>query len=75
MIGIGPAIALKNARTAVVFKSYQKKIQTSTNERSADIVFGGMSMTGKNMVLQDRERIISITFLNDNMIAKAQVRR
>ncbi|HBJ35235.1 MAG TPA: hypothetical protein DDZ51_10870 [Planctomycetaceae bacterium] len=44
-----------------------------TEQASSDTGYGGISMSGKVLVWQDGHRIISITFLNDQVMAKAQV--
>lgn len=44
-----------------------------TEQASSDTGYGGISMSGKVLVWQDGHRIISITFLNDQVLAKAQV--
>jgi hypothetical protein len=40
---------------------------------SSEAGYGEISMSGKVLVWQDGMRIISITFMNDQVVAKAQV--
>lgn len=44
-----------------------------TEQASSEAGYGEISMSGKVLVWQDGMRIISITFMNDQVMAKAQV--
>lgn len=60
-------------KTDMTLSEVESILGPGTEQVSSDTSFGGISMTGKNVVWQDKERIISITFLNDKVMAKAQI--
>jgi hypothetical protein len=75
LIGCGPAIAKSNydrIETDMTLSEVEAILGKGTEQGSSDASFGGLSMAAKNMVWQNDDQIITISFNNDKVKAKAQ---
>lgn len=73
--GCGPAITKSNydrIETDMTLSEVEAILGKGTEQGSSDASFGGLSMTAKNMVWQNDDQIITISFFNDKVKAKAQ---
>ncbi len=59
--------------TGMTLDEVQAILGSGTEQASSDASFGGMSINVKNMVWQDEDKIISITFSHDKVKAKSQI--
>ncbi|HBJ38639.1 MAG TPA: hypothetical protein DDZ51_28595 [Planctomycetaceae bacterium] len=76
LIGCGPAINKSNyerIESDMTLSEVQAILGKGTEQGSSDAKFGGLSMSAKIMVWQADNQIITISFLNDKVNAKAQV--
>jgi hypothetical protein len=76
LVGCGKRISqggYERISTDMTLSEVESILGPGTEQSSSDASFGGISMSGKNMVWQDGERIISITFVNEKVKAKAQL--
>jgi hypothetical protein len=63
----------KHAVTATRILASNFATASFTTSSRSDASFGGMSINVKNMVWQDEDKIISITFSHDKVKAKSQI--
>jgi len=76
LIGCGGAITKSNyerIETDMTLSEVESILGKGTEQGSSDASYGGLSMTAKNMVWQNDDHIITISFLNDKVKAKAQL--
>ena len=59
--------------TGMTLDEVQAILGSGTEQASSDASFGGISIDMKNMVWQDEDKIISITFSHDKVKAKSQI--
>lgn len=59
--------------TGMTLDEVEAILGTGTEQASSDASFGGISIDMKNMVWQNEEKIISITFSHDKVKAKSQM--
>lgn len=59
-------------KTGMTLEQVESILGPGTEQASSDASFGGISIDVKNMVWQDKEKIISITFSQDKVQAKSQ---
>jgi hypothetical protein len=59
--------------TGMTLDEVESILGSGTEQGSSDASFGGISIDMKNMVWQDEDKIISITFLHDKVKAKSQI--
>ncbi|MDA8745242.1 outer membrane protein assembly factor BamE [Rubripirellula amarantea] len=62
-----------DVKTGMTIDEVESILGTGTEQGSSDASFGGISIDMKNMVWQDEDKIISITFSHDKVKAKSQI--
>jgi hypothetical protein len=60
-------------KTGMTIGEVEAILGSGTEQGSSDASFGGISIDMKNMVWQDEDKIISITFSHDKVKAKSQI--
>ena len=60
-------------QTGMTLAEVESILGSGTEQASSDASFGGISIDMKNMVWQNEDKIISITFSHDKVQAKSQI--
>jgi hypothetical protein len=75
-VGCGSPVTKANydkVNTGMTLKEVQGILGSGTEQGSSGIDVPGMSMTGKAMVWQEGTKIITVQFINDKVVSKAQM--